>query len=136
MDRIVTSLVEDLLREQEIPSENSSKDFERFANYCIVSKEYNKSFDIEDTMTGTGDDTGLDGLAIIVNGQLIEHREEIEFFLENNNFLEAIFIFIQSKTSSDFDSSEMNNFAYGVKDFFSEKPMLRRNEEIQKGLPF
>ncbi len=46
MDRSVKSLVEDLLNEQEIPLENSSKDFERFVNYSIVSKEYNKSFDI------------------------------------------------------------------------------------------
>lgn len=131
MDRIVTSLVEDLLHAQEIPLESPGKDFERFVNYCIVSKEYNKTFDIEDTLTGKGDDTGIDGLAIIVNGQLIEHKEDIEFFLENNNFLEAIFIFIQAKTSNDFVSSEMNNFAFGVKDFFAEKPKLKRNDEIQ-----
>jgi len=131
MDRIVTSLVEDLLNVQEIPFDSPDKDFERFVNYCIVSKEYNKSFDIEDTLTGVGDDTGIDGLAIIVNGQLVEHKEDIEFFLESNNFLEAIFIFIQAKTSNDFDSSEMNSFAFGVKDFFAEKPKLRRNDEIQ-----
>ncbi len=46
MDRIVTSLVEDLLYAQEIPLESPDKDFERFANYCIVSKEFNKLFDI------------------------------------------------------------------------------------------
>ena len=96
MDRIVTSLVQDLLNEHEIPHEDSAKDFERFVNYCIISKEYNKTFDIEDTMTGNGDDTGIDGIAIIVNGQLVENTEDIEFFIENNNFLEAIFIFIQA----------------------------------------
>ena len=61
MDRIITSLIEDLLSAQEIPQESQDKDFERFANYCIISKEYNKSFDIEDTLTGQGDDTGIDG---------------------------------------------------------------------------
>jgi hypothetical protein len=131
MDRIVKSLVEDLLKTQEIKSENLSKDFERFVNYSVISTEYLKSFDIEDTMTGEGDDTGIDGIAIMVNGKLIENKEDIDFLLENNNFLESTFIFVEAKTSNAFESSEINNFAFGVKDFFSEHPKLRRNLEIQ-----
>ncbi len=130
MDRIVTTLVKDLLDSQEIPLERSYKDFERFTNYCVISKEYNKSFDIEDTLTGVGDDTGIDGLAIIVNGNLIENTEQIEDLLERNNFIEATFVFIQAKTSNEFNSSEMNKFSFGVKDFFSDNPKLRRNSEI------
>ncbi len=118
MDRIINSLVKDLLETQEIPPDREDKDFERFVNYCVISKEYNKSFDLEDTLTGEGDDTGIDGISIIVNGQLIENEEDVDFLLSSNNFLEASFIFIQSKTSHNFDSSDINNFAYGVKDFF------------------
>jgi len=130
MDRIIKSLVEDLLSSLEIKPESQDIDFEKFANYCMISKDYNKSFDIESTMTGTGDDTGIDGIALIVNGQLIENIEDIDFLLENNNYLEALYIFVQAKTSAEFSSKEMNNFAYGVKDFFSESHKLRRNQEI------
>ncbi len=130
MDRIVKSLVEDLLNSLELKSESQDIDFEKFANYCIISKEYNKSFDLETSLTGTGDDTGIDGIAIIVNGQVIENTEDIDFLLENNNYLEATLIFIQAKTSPEFSSKEMNNFAYGVKDFFAEDHKLRRNQEI------
>ena len=53
MDRIVKSLVEDLLKTQEIKPELLSKDFERFVNYSVISTEYLKSFDIEDTLKMT-----------------------------------------------------------------------------------
>ena len=76
MDRIVRSLVEDLLKSLELTSDGPEKDFEKFSNYCLVSKEYNKSFDLELIYTGMGDDTGIDGIAIIINGQLIENIED------------------------------------------------------------
>lgn len=131
MDRIVKSLVEDLLAMQEIPSESPEKDFERFANYSIICNEFNKSFDIQDTLTGSGDDTAIDGIAILANGQLIETKEDIDFLIENNGYLEVTYIFIQSKTSPKFEGSEINNFSFGVKDFFAETPKWRRNIEIQ-----
>jgi AIPR protein len=131
MDRIVKSLVEDLLSSQEIKFESHDKDFERFVNYSIISKEFNKSFDIDDTLTGSGDDTGIDGIAVIVNGQMVYNKEDVEFLISNNNFLEATFIFIQSKTGNHFGTNDLNNFGYGVKDFFSETPSLRRNSEIK-----
>ncbi|MGC1391465.1 MAG: AIPR family protein [Bacteroidales bacterium] len=131
MDRIVKNLVEDFLKTMELSSDGQEKDFEKFANYCLISKEYNKSFDVDSTCTGSGDDTGIDGIAIIVNGQLIENTEDIEFLLTSNNYLEGTYIFIQSKTSNDFSSQELNNFGFGVKDFFSECPKLRRNREIE-----
>jgi hypothetical protein len=130
MDRIVSRLVEDLLSIQEIASENPEKDFERFVNFSIISKEFNRSFDIDDTLTGNGDDTGIDGIAIIVNGQLIQSKEEIDFLLISNSFLEVTMVFIQSKTSNHFDTRDMGIFVMGVKDFFSETPGLRRNSEI------
>lgn len=131
MDRIVKNLIDDLLKSLELSSDGQEKDFEKFANYCLITKEYNKSFDLESTCTGSGDDTGIDGLAIIVNGQLIENKEDIDFLLTSNNYLEGTYVFIQSKTSNDFSCKEMNNFGFGVTDFFSEKPKLRRNKEIE-----
>ena len=81
VNRIIKSLIEDLLKTQEIASESDDKDFERFVNYCIMSREYNRSFDLECSLTGSGDDTGIDGIGIIVNGQIIENKEDIDFFL-------------------------------------------------------
>lgn len=132
MDRITESLISELLTNLDIPSEGESKDFEKLVNYTIVSTEYNKTFDVETITIGEGNDTGIDGIAIVVNGQLIESIDEIDDLLEKNNFLEIEYVFIQSKTSSNFDSGDMNTFLFGVQDFFSIKPKLVRNDDVKR----
>lgn len=132
MDRITESLITELLTTLEINSEGEAKDFEKLANHTVVSNEYNKTFDIEAITVGEGNDTGIDGIAIIVNGQLVDSTEEVDDLLEKNNFLEIEYILVQSKTSSSFDSSGINTFIFGVQDFFSLKPKLVRNEDIKK----
>lgn len=132
MDRITESLVSELLMNLGINSQGNSKDFEKLANYTVVSNEYNKTFEIESLTVGDGNDTGIDGIAIIVNGQLVESTDEVDDLLEKNNFLEIEYLFIQSKTSSNFDSGDINTFLFGVQDFFSTNHKLVRNEDIMR----
>lgn len=132
MDRITESLINELLTTLEITSVSESKDFEKLVNYTVVSNEYNKTFDVETITVGEGNDTGIDGIAIIVNGQLIESTDEVDDLLEKNNFLEIDYILIQSKTSSSFESSEINTFLFGIQDFFSLQPKLVRNDDIKR----
>lgn len=132
MDRITKTLLQDFLKTQEIISNNESKNFEKFVNYSILSNEYNKNFDVDSISIGSGNDTGIDGLAIIVNGHLIEEMNEIDDLLQQNGYLDVKYIFIQSKTSSSIDTSEMLQFYNGVYDFFSEEHKLVRNDDIQR----
>src|SRR5690554_6750634 len=106
-DGRVISKLPPILKNQELKSQGESKDFEKLVNYTIVSNEYNKTFDIENLTIGEGNDTGIDGLAIIVNGQLIESKDEVDDLIEKNNFLEVDFIFTQSKTSPKFSGSDI-----------------------------
>ena len=132
MDRITQSLIENFLKTEEINESNQSTQFEMFCNYSIVSNEYNKTFDCKAINIGGGDDTGIDGIAIIVNGHLIEDIDEIEDLKNTNGYLEVTYLFIQAKTSANFNTSEMQTFYFGVKDFFSTTPGLRRNKDIEK----
>lgn len=132
MDRITKSFIQELLNQQELESEGEAKDFEKLVNYSVISNGYNRTFNIDFVTVGEGNDTGIDGIAIIVNGQLVETTEEIEDLIERNGTLEVTYIFTQAKTSSSFNSSEINTFIFGLKDFFSETPQLVRNEDIQK----
>ncbi|WP_353147828.1 AIPR family protein [Flavobacterium sp.] len=132
MDRITQSFIKELLETEELISKGESKDFEKLANYSIISNEYNKTFDLNFVTIGDGDDTGIDGISIIVNGVLVENTEEIDDLIEKNGTIGVDFTFIQSKTSSNFSTSELNTFIFGVKDFFSITPKLRRNESLQK----
>lgn len=132
MDRITHSFINELLETEELRSLGESKDFERLSNYSIISNEYNKTFALDFVTIGDGDDTGIDGIAIIVNGLLIESIDEVNDLIEKNGSIEVEFLFIQSKTSSNFSTSELNTFIFGVKDFFSTNPKLRRNDSLQK----
>ncbi|SDX42899.1 AIPR family protein [Hymenobacter psychrophilus] len=132
MDKITRSLIDELLRVEEISSEGESKDFEKLVNYTVISNEYNKTFELDLVTVGDGNDTGIDGIAIIVNGLLVETIDEIDELIEKNDRLDTTFIFIQAKTSSSFSGSDINSFIFGVKDFFSEKPKLLRNDDIVK----
>lgn len=132
MDRVTASLVDNYLETFGISAENQSKAFEYFCNYSIISKEYTETFDINSVSPGGGNDTGIDGLAIIVNGRLIESNEEIEDLLKFNNYLEVTFIFIQAKISNSFESKEIANLFFGISDFFEQDPKLNRNEFISE----
>ncbi len=132
MDRITETLIRDFLNLLELQSEGTANDFEKFVNYSILSKEYTKTFDIDIVTVAAGNDTGIDGIGILVNGHLVEDIDEVNDLIEKNGYLEVTYIFIQSKTSSTFSSSEINNFAFGVKDFFSPQPGLVRNDDIKK----
>lgn len=132
MDRITKQLIKDFLILQDISSQGIEKDFEVFSNYCAFSKEYNRTFDAKSVTIGSGNDTGIDGLGIIVNGYLVEDIEEVSDLLDQNGYIEVTYVFVQAKTSSSFDSKEMGAFCFGVKDFFSENPGLVRNDDIEK----
>ena len=132
MDRITGQLVNGFLETEEIEEQDESIQFEMFSNYSIVANEYNKTFDYSILNIGGGDDTGIDGLAIIVNGHLIENTDEIDTLKESNGYLEVTYIFIQSKTSTSFNLGEMLKFYNGIKDFFNENPTMRRNEDIER----
>ena len=131
MDRITKQLVNELVNTQEIKNKNESENFEFFVNFSVISNEYNRTFNLEDVTIGSGQDTGIDGLAIIVNGTIVTTIDEIDNYIESNGFLDVSYIFVQAKTSSSFDTSEIRTFSDGVKDFFRETPTLPRNNDIK-----
>lgn len=130
MNAITKSLMSNFLQSQEFPRGNEPEDFEKFAAYSILRKVYGQEFDLDDILIGEGEDTGIDALAILVNGSLVNSIEDIQELEEKNNYLDVSYIFIQAKTSSSFEVSNMGTFCRGVEDFFLGTYKLRRNEKI------
>jgi hypothetical protein len=130
VDRVTRNLLEDFVTAEGFERLTESEAFERFVNYCVISKSFSGNFNVDDVSCGSGDDTGLDGIAVIVNGTLVTSVEEIDDLAETNGYIEAVFVFTQAKTSSSFDRSDIGTFVAGVKDFFAENHRLRRNEFV------
>lgn len=131
MDQITKNLLQSFVTEQSLEHFPQDEAFEKFAVYSVASSEHSDEFNIEDLHVGGGNDTGIDGLAVIVNGRLVTEEEEIEDLINMNRYLDVSFVLVQAKTSRHFDSKDIGQFFFGVKDFFAATPTLPRNEAIQ-----
>ncbi len=131
-DEVLKSYINNFISENDIAEMNEAMAFEKFVNFNIVSKLYPRDFEFEDLSTGGTDDLGIDGAAIIVNGNIINDAEEINFMLSKNGRINVIFALIQSKTSDKFDGTQISNFIFGVKSLFDDKPSITENDQIKK----
>lgn len=131
VDRVTRSYLEEFRTEQALATVKKEDIlFEYFAGYCVLSTLHEEEFDVEDIHTGGGDDLGIDALAIIVNGVLVQTTDEAEDLLNINGFLDVKFVFVQAKTSSGFSGDQIVTFIDGVAEFFAESPSLPIGEKI------
>lgn len=119
----------------QITDQDESAVFEQFVNYVILSQDEPNTFVgrtelLNICCTGGGNDAKLDGIGISINGQLVSSISDIDQIVSNNKAIDVEFLVIQSKERTDFDSSAVNTFGIGVKNFFSE-PLLPENEKVK-----
>lgn len=132
MDKITRNLLDSFVGENELERLEESKQFEYFVNYVVVSKLHRSSFELDSLDTGEGGDGAIDGLAVIANGRLVTDVDELDDIVSDSKYLDCDVAFIQSKTSSKFEGSEIGSFIFGVKDFISDQPKLVHNEKMKK----
>ncbi|WP_125901221.1 hypothetical protein [Methylobacterium indicum] len=109
MDVVTQSLLKEFSESQKIENQSESDKFEAFVNYIVVSDLYPEEFDFSIIATGKGE-FGIDGVAVIVNDVLVDDEEQLEDIIVHNSTLQVQFLFVQSKTSSSFDSGDMSKF--------------------------
>ena len=103
---------------------SASRLFELFTNYCVVSKHYLGRFDPKDVTTDE-DDASLDGVAIIIDGDLISTTDDaIEAFKTHKTNLTVDIVFCQAKSGEKFKKDEIANFKIGLEDYLSLSPKL------------
>lgn len=102
--------------------------FEHFVNYTVIEPKSEYGFEIENVNIGTNGTIGIDGFALLLNGQIIETIDELDSFLEGHKKCSAEIIFIQSKTSKKFSRTELRGFGDAVTDFISEIQKLSWTE--------
>lgn len=108
-----------------------SKSFEHFFNYLTVRNYTSRHFDPSDISLGKGE-VGIDGVAIIVNDILVTTMSEIEeLFKVGETDISVSFVFVQSKTSEAFDSSEMTQFFAAVNDFLSDGKIIMNDKATE-----
>jgi len=130
MDRISESLLNEFSSEHGIAHLSEDKKFEHFSAFVTARRHFSETFDTAETVTGSGADTGIDSIAVIVNGSLVTDLEELREQIGNAGYLDVTFVFVQAHSGAGFDAKTIGNFGFGVLDFFSEAPKLPRNEKV------
>ena len=119
VDRITSGLLTEFCSEFSLWSVAEDKQFETFSTYVSVRRHFSEStFDPSTLITGDGGDTGIDGIAIIVNNSLVSEIDDVEELLKINGYIDATFVFVQAERTSGFDSSKIGTFGFGVREFF------------------
>lgn len=132
MDRITESLLAEFSEEFDLKKLPEDKRFEHFASYVTVKRHHSEHFDTTDVVTGSGSDTGIDAIAVIVNGEMIYDVDELVDAADNSSVLDVTFIFVQAERSSAFDAAKIGTFSFGVLDFFKSTPSLPRNDRVKQ----
>ncbi len=131
MDRITKALLDEFVQQNSLQTLPEDKAFEHFSAYLITSSHYSESFSSDDITVGAGGDCGIDCIAVITNGTIVTEPEEIDDLATTNGYLDVTFIFAQAERSASFETAKIGQFAFGVRDFFSETPQLPQNDKVQ-----
>jgi hypothetical protein len=131
VDRITSSLLAEFSADVGLTTAPEDQRFEHFATYLSTSRFLSETFDTTDVVLGSGGDTGIDAIAIIVNGALVTDPEMVEELAETNGYIDATFIFVQADRSAGFETTKIGQIGFGVVDFFNKSPTLPRNDAVK-----
>lgn len=131
MHRIVASHLSNFVSENGLQADSESEQFEKFANYVILSSKIPSSFELDD-ITTEKDDDGTDGLALIINEDHIVSDEDAELVFsqeKRNNDVEIVFV--QAKRTDGYDLGEFLKFKESILRFLTQTPYTATSD-LQK----
>jgi len=109
-------------------STEESKIFEDFANYVVISDVIRGEYQVFNNVS-TGYSRGIDGIAIIVNGRVMNEPQDLER-LGDDEKLKVEIIFIQSTLRSSFESQKFSSFVDSAISFLSGNSKIEPFSEI------
>lgn len=131
-DRILEAYLKDFVNEYGLLDVSESEAFESFVNYCLVSRFFSGQFEPDDLRVGGSGDLGLDGIAIIVNDNLVHSTADVDYFRTRLRRLDVQFHLIQSKTSPRFDAATIGTIFSGVRSFFESRLPEDANSDLRE----
>jgi hypothetical protein len=136
MDPITEATLKEFVTGHDLTGLEQDDQFEHLTAFITLRRHYNRTFDTADIVVGSGGDTGIDAVAILVNGALVTDVDATNDLIQRNGFIEASFVFVQAERSDSFDSSKAGSFGFGVENFFKPASLQPRNEKITAAAAF
>jgi hypothetical protein len=129
-DIILKNYIDDFAKQYELGETDLPSQFLRFVTFCVVSKQTGTLVPSSELEVDGGLDTGIDAIAILVNGRIITDPEEVQSVFDNAGRVEVEFLFVQAKSGAGFDAGSIGTFFAGVRNFFDSSPLMRSNRLI------
>ena len=124
MDRITQAILSEFAQTHQITSLPEDQQFEHLAAFVTVRRHHARTFDTSDIVVGQEGGTGIDAVAIIVNGALVTDIDSVNELADRNGYIEASFVFVEADRGSSFESAKIGLIdARNCRDF---RPILER----------
>lgn len=135
LNPIIDAKIQQYRKDYFLSDLNDDQIFERFVNDNILSQVqpdiFKTEYELLDKICiGGGNDLGLDGIAISLNGQFIKSCADVDDILFGNKKACFEIFFLQSKNKSSFDLGEFMKFTSGVEVFFNDNIQMPHNNQI------
>ncbi len=117
MNPVIRAQLREFAKSNSINGESQEKQFEIYSIFSIVNGLLGENIDAYDVHLD-GDEFGVDGIAVLIQGEIVRNRSEAEEKLASikNPLIE--FIFFQSKSSTGYDYGDISKFFDSVNGFF------------------
>ena len=136
METVIKGIMDDFKKDFIFLEKNDNKLFEHLISYITISKYSPNSFsdneDIEAVNIDEKGQFGLDSMAIVINGNLIKSKDDLEMYNGKNDDLDVKIIFIQSKLTEKIDLGDFLKTTTAVRNFLKkDHHMLENNSNIK-----
>jgi hypothetical protein len=133
MHRIIDSHLKEFVSNMGFDNLDKPAQFERFANYCIALGFCPTTIESDEITTGS-DDSGIDGLAVIIDEEIVLSEEFAnEVFGDNKRNHEVMFLAVQAKTSEKFELGDVLKFTSAVERLYLNDN-YEPNEPLEKSV--
>lgn len=117
MNPVIQAQLREFAKANSIMTEPQEKQFEIYSIFSVLNGLLGETIDSYDVHLD-GDEFGVDGIAVVIQGELVLNKQEAEEKLEAVNNPSIEFIFFQAKTSTSFDYGDISKFFDSVAGFF------------------
>lgn len=118
MNPVIQAQVREFVLSHSLTERTEPNQFEAYSIFSILSGVHGESIDA-DHVHLNGNEFGLDGIAILVQGELVRDSHEAAEKIAAINNPSIEFIFFQSKTGTSFDYGNISKFFDAISEFFN-----------------
>lgn len=131
MHRIVKAHLISFVKSFGLEAEDESTQFEKFATHCVIASRFSSTYDLDDVVTGPGDE-GIDGIAVVIDEGITTSVEDTQvLFSSSRRNHDVDILFVQAKRSESFDLGDFLKFKEGILRFVTQTPYLATDDALK-----